>query len=67
MQHAIDNGATRLWCNASTPALSLYERAGFVATSDEFETPASGPTTGWSCSTLGRWIGFRPVAGDDPS
>jgi GNAT superfamily N-acetyltransferase len=41
--HAIDNGATRLWCNARTPARSLYERAGFVATSDEFETPRIGP------------------------
>ena len=43
VQHAIDNGATRLWCNARTPARSLYERAGFVATSDEFETPRIGP------------------------
>ncbi|MGH2887627.1 MAG: GNAT family N-acetyltransferase, partial [Solirubrobacteraceae bacterium] len=39
VQHATDNGATRVWCNARTPGLSLYERAGFVATSDEFETP----------------------------
>ena len=43
VQHATDNGATRVWCNARTPALSLYERAGFVATSDEFETPRIGP------------------------
>ena len=43
VQHAADNGATRVWCNARTPALSLYERAGFVATSDEFETPRIGP------------------------
>ena len=43
VQHAIDNGAARLWCNARTPARSLYERAGFVATSDEFETPRIGP------------------------
>jgi len=43
VQHATDNGATRLWCNARTPARSLYERAGFVATSDEFETPRIGP------------------------
>jgi predicted GNAT family N-acyltransferase len=43
VQHAIDNGATRLWCNARTPARSLYERAGFIATSDEFETPRIGP------------------------
>jgi GNAT superfamily N-acetyltransferase len=43
VQHARDNGATRVWCNARTPALSLYERAGFVATPDEFETPRIGP------------------------
>ncbi len=43
VQHALDNGATRLWCNARTPARSLYERAGFIATSDEFETPRIGP------------------------
>lgn len=43
VQHATDNGATRVWCNARTPALSLYERAGFVATSDEFQTPRIGP------------------------
>jgi GNAT superfamily N-acetyltransferase len=43
VQHARDNGARRVWCNARTRALSLYERAGFVATSDEFETPRIGP------------------------
>ena len=43
VQHAIDNGATRLWCNARTPARSLYERAGFVAISDEFDTHRIGP------------------------
>ena len=43
VQHAVDHGARRLWCNARTPALSLYERAGFRATSEEFETPRIGP------------------------
>jgi len=43
VQHAVDHGATRLWCNARTPALSLYQRAGFRATSEEFETPRIGP------------------------
>ena len=41
--HARDNGATRVWCNARTPARSLYERAGFVVASDEFEPPHIGP------------------------
>jgi GNAT superfamily N-acetyltransferase len=43
VQHATAHGATRVWCNARTPALTLYERAGFVATSDEFEPPDIGP------------------------
>jgi len=43
VSHAVAHGATRLWCNARTPALSLYERAGFTATSEEFETPRIGP------------------------
>jgi len=43
VQHALDHGAKRLWCNARTPALSLYQRAGFTATSEEFETPRIGP------------------------
>jgi GNAT superfamily N-acetyltransferase len=41
--HARENGARRIWCNARTPARSLYERAGFVAASDEFELPQIGP------------------------
>lgn len=41
--YACDHGATRLWCNARTPARSLYERAGFVVASDEFEPPHIGP------------------------
>ena len=43
VQHAIAHGATRVWCNARTPALALYERAGFVVASDEFEPPHIGP------------------------
>jgi GNAT superfamily N-acetyltransferase len=36
-------GARRIWCNARTPARSLYERAGMRAVSDEFEIPPIGP------------------------
>lgn len=43
VDHAAAHGAARVWCHARTPALSLYERAGFRATSDEFETPRIGP------------------------
>jgi GNAT superfamily N-acetyltransferase len=41
--HARSQGAGRVWCNARTPARSLYERAGFVVSSDEFELPQIGP------------------------
>jgi ribosomal protein S18 acetylase RimI-like enzyme len=41
--HAIALGATRVWCNARTPARSLYERAGFRVISKEFELPEIGP------------------------
>ncbi len=43
VRHALAEGATRLWCNARTPARSLYERAGFSVVSEEFELPHSGP------------------------
>jgi GNAT superfamily N-acetyltransferase len=43
VDHARDQGATRVWCNARTPALSLYERAGFAKESDEFQIPGIGP------------------------
>lgn len=43
VDHARAHGARRVWCNARTPALSLYARAGFVAVSDEFELPQLGP------------------------
>ena len=43
VDHARGQGATRIWCNARTPARSLYERGGFTAVSDEFELPQIGP------------------------
>jgi GNAT superfamily N-acetyltransferase len=43
VQHALDHGASRIWCNARTAALSLYERGGFAVVSDEFELPEIGP------------------------
>jgi hypothetical protein len=41
--HALDRGATRIWCNARTPARAFYERGGFRVASDEFELPEIGP------------------------
>jgi GNAT superfamily N-acetyltransferase len=43
LAHADGHGAARVWCNARTPALTLYERAGFVATSGVFDLPPMGP------------------------
>jgi ribosomal protein S18 acetylase RimI-like enzyme len=43
VKHALEHGASRVWCNARTPARSLYERAGFRVISDEFELPRIGP------------------------
>jgi predicted GNAT family N-acyltransferase len=43
VRHAVDRGASRVWCNARTPARSLYERAGFSVVSEEFELPDIGP------------------------
>jgi len=41
--HARAAGARRVWCNARTPARSLYERAGLRVVSEEFELPQMGP------------------------
>ena len=43
VQHATAHGATRVWCNARVRALTLYQRAGFVIASGEFEPPDIGP------------------------
>jgi GNAT superfamily N-acetyltransferase len=43
VRHAIAERATRVWCNARTPARSFYERAHFRVVSEEFEIPGIGP------------------------
>lgn len=43
VDHATAHGATRIWCNARTPAVTLYARAGFAVVSDRFELPDIGP------------------------
>jgi len=43
LRHAAAAGARRVWCNARTPARTLYERAGLHVVSDEFELPMIGP------------------------
>ncbi len=41
--HATAHGAVRVWCNARTAALTLYERVGFRVASEEFHPPDIGP------------------------
>jgi predicted GNAT family N-acyltransferase len=43
LEHAQSQGAASVWANVRVPARTLYERAGFVPVSDEFEEPMIGP------------------------
>jgi ribosomal protein S18 acetylase RimI-like enzyme len=43
LDHARERGGGRVWCNARTPAIALYERAGFAVEGEEFELPDIGP------------------------
>lgn len=36
-------GGVRVWCNGRTSARRFYERHGFIAVGDEFESPYTGP------------------------
>jgi predicted GNAT family N-acyltransferase len=57
VRHAVEHGAARLWCNARTSARTLYERAGFVVASDEFEPPHIGPHYRMELEVGGRAAG----------
>jgi GNAT superfamily N-acetyltransferase len=59
LRHAIAGGASRVWCNARTPARSLYERSGFDAVSEEFELPDIGPHFVMELKTVGLGAGRR--------
>ncbi len=43
LDHARAEGAAAVWANVRTPARTLYERAGFHVSSEEFELPHIGP------------------------
>lgn len=43
LDRAARGGGGTVWCNARTPALGLYRRAGFEAVGVEFEIPGIGP------------------------
>ncbi len=43
LAHARARGASRVWCNARTPARRFYERAGFGVCSEVFEIAPIGP------------------------
>jgi len=59
--HAAEHGARRVWCNARTPARSLYERAGLRVVSEEFTLPDIGPHLVMEMHTGGRTR--SPLAG----
>ena len=43
VHHVAGHGGGELWCNARTPAVDFYARAGFDVVSDSFEIPGIGP------------------------
>lgn len=43
VDHARAHGGVRVWCNARTPAVGFYARAGFATEGDEFMMPSIGP------------------------
>lgn len=43
VDHARSAGASRVWLQARPAAIALYERAGFVRESDDFDVPGLGP------------------------
>jgi GNAT superfamily N-acetyltransferase len=43
LEHARAHGGARAWCNARTPVIAFYERAGFLVEGEPFELPAIGP------------------------
>jgi predicted GNAT family N-acyltransferase len=43
LDHARAAGATRVWCNARSPARGFYARAGFAVDGDEFPIADIGP------------------------
>lgn len=43
LDHVRRDGGGLAWCNARTPARTLYERAGFEVIGEEWEDPEIGP------------------------
>jgi GNAT superfamily N-acetyltransferase len=54
LDHARSHGARGAWASVRVAARTLYERAGFVAVSDEFEPPHIGPHVIMSRQLEGR-------------
>ena len=51
IDHVISLGGGLLWCNARTPAIGLYLRAGFITFGEEWVDPLIGPHV-----LMGRWV-----------
>ena len=54
VDHVADNGGGVLWCNARTPAIEFYRRAGFETRGEEWLDPVIGPHI-----VMLRWVDPR--------
>jgi predicted GNAT family N-acyltransferase len=54
--HVAAAGGGELWCNARTPALPFYAKAGFEVISEPFDIPGIGPHV-----VMRRWVGASPL------
>lgn len=43
LRHVAGRGGGEVWCNARSPAIGFYERAGFTVVSEPFDIPGIGP------------------------
>lgn len=51
IDHVAEHGGGLLWCNARTPAIEFYRRAGFETRGDEWLDPVIGPHV-----AMLRWV-----------
>jgi GNAT superfamily N-acetyltransferase len=49
IRHVAEQGGGVLWCNARTPAVPFYRRAGFEVRGESWEDPVLGPHVAMHC------------------
>ncbi len=55
IDHVRQRGGGLLWCNARTPAVPFYERAGFETRGERWVDPAIGPHIAMERNVAGVW------------